>query len=204
MPFQPAPLVAKTELRMTWFEKQVEYVWHWRKTGGAEWSSGDLEALAENVFSYFTDQFQALMCSPTVFNSCYAVALFEEGGPAFEYFPPVEVAGTLAGEQVPNNLAICMTHRTARSGRSYRGRTYFGGFDEGSLLGNNVTEVYAGFVETGWDAFIAAMDLTSVALCILSRSNSGLPRVEGVGTLVTSSGLRNRRVDTQRRRLPAG
>jgi len=203
MPFQPCPNIAAVELRMSWDTKPVEYVLHYTRSPVAAWSAGTIQALAENVFSYFTDEFGPLMANAVSFDSCYVRDLTTEAGLVFEYFPPTAVTGQLTGEIVPNNVAIVMTHRTALAGRSYRGRTYLGGFTEAELARSFIVSSYGSSLETAWEAFASNVETDSNQLVILSRRTGGLERVEGIGTPVVSSGLRNLRVDTQRRRLPA-
>lgn len=40
------------------------------------------------------------------------------------------VAGTAVGDPMPGQVALCITKRTARSGKSFRGRAYIGGYSE--------------------------------------------------------------------------
>lgn len=41
-----------------------------------------------------------------------------------------QIVGDNAGDPMPSNLALVATHRTGKRGRSYRGRTFLGGFAE--------------------------------------------------------------------------
>lgn len=114
------------------------------------------------------------------------------------------VPGTLAGDLLPPQTALCVTLRTAQAGRSFRGRVYLCGFGEavsGSTGAfttlaspvNFITALKANLVTSGMD------------LGVLSRPRfAPLPPSAGFVTPVTSIVLRDSVWDTQRRRAVAG
>lgn len=110
-------------------------------------------------------------------------------------------AGVLTGQAVSNNVAMCVSLKTAKTGRSFQGRSYIAGLQESDVNGNEfsstrTTQVAASFV-TLYGTIIAA----GYEPVIASFQNGGVPRVEAVGTPWQSIVV-NGRVDTQRRRLP--
>jgi hypothetical protein len=113
--------------------------------------------------------------------------------------------GGTTGAQLPNNVALCMTLRTAVTGRSARGRFY--AFPTGiSTLSaaNTFTVGYA----NGIKAFLAQLQLDAAALgwgmVVISRFTGGAPRSAGTTFLVTNIDYRNLICDSQRGRLPIG
>lgn len=113
------------------------------------------------------------------------------------------VAGTLAGDLLPPQIAYCITLRTAQAGRSYRGRVYLCGFGEGV---NSSAGVMTG---GGAVPFVTAIQTALVAngmnLGVLARPQAAplAPRA-GFITPVTAIVARDNVFDTQRRRAIPG
>lgn len=114
--------------------------------------------------------------------------------------------GSVTGQQnspaLPSSLALCITHRTARTGRSYRGRTYIAGLVEGKVTANLVAGDVADNIAGGFTALRGLLATATTPLCIKSLRNNKVARTAGVLTEVTTSLVRDLRVDSQRRRLP--
>lgn len=104
------------------------------------------------------------------------------------------VIGAIAGEELPDNVALVVSLHTARRGRSYRGRVYTGPYTEnsngpgGAPTANDVLHL-AG----QWNAFIAALIGSGLTLVVASYLHATAEDV----TACTVDG----RWDTQRRRL---
>lgn len=114
------------------------------------------------------------------------------------------VAGTMTGDLLPPQIALCITLRTAQAGRSFRGRSYIPGFGEGQNTAAGVSQGASGAV-----AFITAIKANLISsgldLGVLSRPapDSSPPRA-GFITTVTSVVARDLVWDTQRRRAVPG
>lgn len=82
--------------------------------------------------------------------------------------PPV--SGTAIGDAMPAGDAVCITHRTALSGKSYTGRTYISGFDESQ---NNSVGQAAATAATAAITFLnaigGALSGNGMAIAVLSR-----------------------------------
>lgn len=104
------------------------------------------------------------------------------------------VVGTGAGNPLPNEVAATFTLRTARAGKSYRGRVYLGGF----IVGENTA---AGQIAAGLNATAVAflnsvatdMAAQGITLSVVSRKLLTL-------TPVTAIEARDTLWDSQRRR----
>jgi hypothetical protein len=105
-------------------------------------------------------------------------------------------AGGSAFQELPASVCLVTTLRTARRGRSYRGRVYWGPSTEDYNVAPGVpqsTLVVANTVQ--WTAHITALGGSGVSLVVASYLHS---TAENVTTVSTDS-----RWDTQRRRLNA-
>lgn len=114
--------------------------------------------------------------------------------------PPVP--GGVLGEIVPNNVALVTTLNTAKTGRSFRGRSYAAGLPRGQIVGNTVNAGTVAAILLDYALLDAALGADDNTLVIASFISGGAPRAEGVATPVDSFSA-DSRVDTQRRRLPA-
>jgi len=124
----------------------------------------------------------------------------DTGGTSFQS-PSVTVAGSDLQPALPQNVAMCVTHKTAKRGRSYRGRTYIPGLAEDVvatgdlLLAAKKTAALVAY--SSFDLELLAAGFTRV---VASFHTLGAARVIGVGTPVTVSSI-DQYSDSQRRRL---
>jgi hypothetical protein len=118
--------------------------------------------------------------------------------------------GNGAGEKVPNNIALCVTHRTSLAGKSFRGRSYMpfnaeASFDGETSLYLPAAGVAAAKFWTDIKAGLVSNPTTngSLQLAVLSRGNpKATPPVEPRVTVIITSMVRSTLATTQRRRLP--
>jgi len=103
-------------------------------------------------------------------------------------------AGTQAPEPLPANVSLVITLRTTTRGRSYRGRVYQNGFNEGSNIAPGIPSagVVTG-VNAQWNNFLTALGGSGVSLVVASYF---LATATDVAACTVDS-----RWDTQRRRL---
>jgi len=112
-------------------------------------------------------------------------------------------AGTESSAVEPNNVAACVTFRTAKRGRSYRGRNYIGGLNEGNVLIGDIIgggEIIA--INNAYQDLHAALNTLTPAFThvVASFHHNGAPRVTGEGNAITSIYI-DQYSDSQRRRL---
>jgi hypothetical protein len=171
-------------------------------------SAGDLTAIAGAVQLWWNNEFRACLSGAQSWIDATLYALDGPGSPVLVYSNTGTLTGSLAGGIYPPNVSICVSFRTGLSGRSYRGRLYFPGMP-------NVAPVSGGFTDAGSIAFwlprMQALRTRLITagyqLCIVSLysgknlDGSKKPRLVGLATPVTTV-LMDRRVDSQRRRLP--
>jgi hypothetical protein len=114
------------------------------------------------------------------------------------------VAGTLAGDFLPPQVALCITLRTALAGPRFRGRVYLCGFGEATNTAVgviNTTATSVNFV-TG---IKTALQASALDLGVIHRPTSApLAPSAGFITVVNSIVARDAVWDTQRRRAIPG
>jgi hypothetical protein len=132
------------------------------------------------------------------------------------------VSGTALGDSLPAGVAACVTMRTAGAGKSFRGRSYLGGFSEAE---NTATGLTSTVINTACLNFLGAIQSAlSTNGLILSVMSRPAERVQIVTTTfhadgttsvktvnhparvgrvsdVTSFQVRNSRWQSQRRRM---
>lgn len=124
-----------------------------------------------------------------------------------EYQSPVAKTGTSAQSILPAGVCIVVTHRTAKAGRSFRGRSYVPGYTEGASTGSGVAQTYVRTrQETFWQAVREnlAASVNPCVLSILSTRALNADRPIPLLTPVTASVVRDLRWDYQRRRAEPG
>lgn len=98
-----------------------------------------------------------------------------------------------ASEALPANVALVATLRTAKRGRSYRGRVYEGGWTEAANQSNgNPSTADAAKVAAQYNALISALTSSGVSLVVASYLHTSAENVLNVTC--------DARWDTQRRR----
>lgn len=202
MAFQPAPDIAEVEIRMTLQGVPVENVLHFISLTGFPYDASTIELLAENALANWSTHILPVQCTALSLQSVLAKDLSAEIAPTFEAFPLVPVTGVLTGPAMPNQNAIVLTKRSGLTGRSARGRLYHCGFTEDQVSGNFILPAYADAVNNAYADFVQAMGDDDHQMVILSRRNGGVERPAGIAFNLLTIGLRNNRIDSQRRRMP--
>lgn len=142
-----------------------------------------------------------------VLSNSYTVPEFDivdistEDGPknVHVYTTPPQGAETVAAH--PNNVAQCMTLRTAKRGRAYRGRSYIGGVYP--VAGTTQIDSTADLIANLIGAFEALMTLINIGgkyYGVVSRYLDKVARVSAVVTPITAISA-DTHYDSQRRRL---
>jgi hypothetical protein len=118
-------------------------------------------------------------------------------------------AGTGVGEALPNEVSLCVTFRTALSGRGQRGRMYVPGFGVGSLSPGNVasaatvadTQAWAQTIPGVFSASGLTLALAQPARNAYTGSTGTQHPARGAGVLpITAELVRDNHWDSQRRR----
>lgn len=200
MPYIPVPNTAQLELIYDWGGQVCETVLHYVKA--SPWTVDLLTDLCESATLEWDAVMQTQMPTTLSLIGVRATDLASQTGAVVNYGTGLPLAGTAVSPSLPNNVALVVTKRTALRGRSYRGRLYHPGLNEGQVTGNIVGPSSVATIVGLWNNFLSlAVTGDEANMCVVSRYNNLAPRVTGVATLVTnltSDGF----VDSQRRRLP--
>lgn len=113
--------------------------------------------------------------------------------------------GGVAGNALPGNVSLCVTERSALSGRSARGRFYAVPTGVSQQFTQNT---FATAYVTGIETFLNDLRTAAAAIgwdhCVISRRTGGAPRTTGTFFKIINSAARNHDIDSQRRRLLTG
>lgn len=200
MAFQNAPNMASVVFRATLGGQQVANVLNFKHASGV--TTGNLQSLCETTATYWEASVLPHMNVAYVMGEVTATDLSVQS--SFQYTDATHAGtpgGNNASQALPANVAFVVTYRTGQIGRAYRGRTYITGLSEGIVEGNLVTTAFADDIVEAIAAVTASPALSGWQFVVLSRQFNGVLRDEAVGTSVTTIQWRDRRVDTQRRRL---
>lgn len=107
--------------------------------------------------------------------------------------PPQQ--GGVAGAAEPNNVALCVSLRTAQAGRQARGRKYFSGIPKAEVDGNLISTDFCDAILNEMTSLILALATNGTELAIVSLV--GLTVLPVVAALCVDN-----TVDSMRRRLP--
>lgn len=199
MAFQPAPGIALVEMRGVLHGQRVENTLHFRAAGTISQESlqllvnaiGDLVG-DEEYLAYWPNEFQ--------WTEIYARDLTTAIGAQATDATVAGLTGA-AGAGMPGNVTLAITLRTGLTGRSARGRVYWMGITEGSVVGNAINPaVAAGFVDVLEDIRAAALAV-GWELVVLSRQQAGVVLASAIGYDVTTIGVSDLNTDSQRGRL---
>lgn len=157
--------------------------------------------IAQLFADWWTADLSVWLSNDLVLNSVTALDISIENGEK-QTLPVVPgIPGDLVGMALPNNVASVVSLRTAKTGRSFMGRSFLAGLSEDFVSVNSITPGLAASFVDAFDELITGLETIDTLLVVASFISGGVPRVTGVATEVDSITM-NLRVDTQRRRLP--
>lgn len=95
--------------------------------------------------------------------------------------------GGVSGEANPNNVAVCVSLRTAFGGRSFRGRNYVPGIPATAVTLNSIDPTFSTNLLVVYNALVGAGTFEpGWQLVVLSRYTLGNPRAVALGAPVTA------------------
>lgn len=178
----------------------VQYV---KKTGGVAMTLAEVTSVAERSLIWWESVGRTLRNASFSMTKIAARALDTDTSPYYEVYPSVgNQAGTRGGLAYLGGTAGCITKQTGVPGRSYRGRTYEGGFVTADVSGAKLTDGYVINLAAGWKSWSDGIKASSSGFfwVVLSRRHNGAPRTVGVGTEAKHLFV-DTAPDSQRRRL---
>lgn len=209
MAYVPVANTAMVELRQQLDGEEIENTTYWTTTGA--WTIGGLQALANFLADWWVDSLAQYLSSAIKLNEAFATDLTTNTSPVASYTTGLPAFGLVGQESEPNNVAACLSIRTANRGRSNRGRNYIAGIPGGSVTQNTLSSDWMANVHaayTGLKTDALANDFTMVVVSrysgftIVGGKKKPTPRAAGLITPVTNFSWTDDTVDSLRTRLP--
>jgi len=163
-------------------------------------TESDLEAIGELFDDWLVTNWLPILHESYLLPQIVVKDISVENGIEFtkNFTPPYQGTGT--NDPMAANAAMVVSWRTAQTGRSFRGRTYIGGLDNGVLANaQNVTTTFASDAADLIVTLLDALTATGRRLAVLSKYANGVARVTGLLTEIISI-IIDTKIDSQRRR----
>lgn len=201
MPFVPTANTAQIDTVYNWSGQIVENVFHYEHPSGAP-TLADLTALTDAVREYISTNLVPLMADTITLLRVVGKLIDVADGLFFVSTTGLPQAGGGGSPALPNNVSAAYSWRTSAAGRSFRGRSFVVGLQEGHVVENNLTTAAANAFGTALHGLAGVAADDGWEMVIVSKFSGGAPRAAGVTTPVTASFFTNTVIDSQRRRLP--
>lgn len=199
MAFIPVPNTVRLSLVFTLAGQTVVITLHAWKSGAVTLT--DQQNLCAEMRSWW-DTYLKLHCNNGMaLQEINSVDLTSDSSPSYSLPVSPPIVGGVSEAAVPNNVAACISFRTASRGRSYRGRMFVPGMRNSYAA----TPTTLSAAAQSWLAVAAAnlggyLALHGFTQVIASRFHNNAPRVVGIVTPVLSA-IIDDKLDSQRRRL---
>jgi len=169
-------------------------------------SETDMEDLAGALVEWVTENLMPYLGANLVFRGVKITNLTTETSSVGEDLLTTPVPGSDTASGLSNNAAFCIQFKTAKRGRSYRGRNYIGGLSTAMRASlNTVTTAFVGHMVSAYNLLLVPDTIPAGwEWVVVSRQLDGVILAEGITTPVQSVGYADRTIDSQRRRLPKG
>jgi len=169
------------------------------KPGGI--NSGDLETLADTVADWLADELAPLQQAGMTWSQVQATDLNTQFSPVAVSASSLPVSGGVSGAALTNQVAMVMSFKTAKRGRSFRGRNYIPSIPPGDIVSTTAwTSAALTAFKSAYLNMANQIGLQGWTHVILSRQENGVRRTTGVNEPVTDY-IPRAAIGTQRRRI---
>jgi len=200
MPFIPVPETAEVEIIMDLYGQRVENTLYFQKDGGHE--ASDLVALGDSIIDWWVARYADFATADVQLLEVIVTDLSSDTAPSIAIPAPSGTFGAAASPALPGNVTQTITFRTAGRGRSARGRNYVVGIGESQVVGNDTVAAFRDLVIVAYnDLLTPGVQPAGENWVVVSRFEDLAPRAAGVTFLITSTGMADSALDSQRRRL---
>lgn len=200
MPFIPVANTVMAELRMTLDGQNVENTLYFEYA--AVPSGPTMIQLAEFLIDWWENHYRELCGLGVQLREVFITDLTTPTGGAVGVAPDAALIGNVASPELPSNVTIAVSFRTAFRGRSFRGRNYFVGLTEGQVVQNQVDTSVLNSLKAAYDVIRTTVSTIGATWVVVSRFTNNAPRIAGVTTPVESVTITDSVIDSQRGRLP--
>jgi len=162
-----------------------------------------LELLCELLKNWWNTQMKTAVSNEIALVRINARDMTVQNGVVLDYTVGLPIAATGNSPSMPANVTIAITLRTGFAGRTRRGRLYHIGLTEAQVVGNYISVAAQQFIQNAYRLLRSQYLMpNSFEWVVCSRFNNGQPRQQALLTPITEIFMIDRRVDSQRRRLP--
>jgi hypothetical protein len=200
MPFVPVANTAMVELRYTWNLQQVENTLYFQYPTPPE--NANLFDITETIFDWWDTHLRPIQSNQVQLREVVATDLTTSDGQVFTRVSSPPVSGGNLAPALPNNCTYCISFRTFKRGRSFRGRNFSIGMTENDATNSQVDPAYATALQDAYVQIPALVNAVDWVWVVVSRFSNGAPRVAGLATPVATIFVFDGIMDSQRRRLP--
>lgn len=209
MPFVPVNNVAMLEIRQLLDAQQVENTLYFLNETG--WTAGELLTLATNAAVWHSNNMLPLLSQSLTLHECFVTDLTTStsGVAVFPVSPPG--SGSVIEESMSNNVAACVSIRTAKRGRANRGRNFIAGIPTNVVTHNTLSTTFADAIVDAYATLRTTMAASQFEMVVVSRYSGytivggkkvPTPRTAGLVEPVVSFSFTDLTVDSMRTRLP--
>lgn len=206
MPFVPAPGVLQVNVGWELDGQHIQNTWYFQNDGSptessiADFLAGLASAIETGLLPLLSNAIKLVELVGILLDTADAIAV------TLSVNPPL--AGEVADESAPNNVAYCITFKSAQRGRAHRGRNYVAGLPNNQLTGNTVSSTLRAALVSFYADMASAQEPFGWTMVVVSRfsgkdsNGKPIPRTQAVVTPIQAFGTFDDVVDSQRRRLP--
>ena len=185
----------------------IENLLYFNQVGA--WTPAAITALGLALIDWWGVNMAPNLSTAIALIEVFGTDLTSPTGSAVSISTGLPLTGESVSEPMSNNVAPCISLRTASRGRSFRGRNYIGGIPENLVSGNIITGSWLTAVAA---AYLGIKEVATENGCdwvVVSRfsgvdpvTKDPIPRAEGISTPILSVLFVDNVVDSQRKRLP--
>jgi len=169
----------------------------------ADFGASDLLDLGNGVIEWWRDQMAPGISDQVTITGANVTDMRTQTGPGVFVLPSTPLAGEGTSPPAPNNVALCISFRTAFRGRSARGRNYIYGLQENQYTKSRVDAGVTDFFQDAYAVMVGGGTLVpGWEWCVVSRITAGNPRTSALVRPVIAAVVVDPVLDSQRRRLP--
>jgi hypothetical protein len=184
MAYQPVPNVAQLQCIGT-VDGQVTINDLYFEISGGGINVTNLTAVASAVGLWFVNTLAPLLSDDWSAQRVIGTDLTTATGPRVDI--GAAGPGGVTGEALPNNVAACVSFRTASRGRSARGRNFVPGIPSSLVTLNTLDPTFIGDLVNAYGALVGAgIFLAGWEFVVVSRQTAGVLRPSGVPFPITS------------------
>jgi len=178
--------------------QQVEFCLSLRKSAGAV-TQADLDTVSAAGHAWANSNFLANLASTIQHTATIATDMSVQGGA--QSITVNATNGTVSGNAEVNNVALVVSQRTAKRGRSYRGRAYIPGMPVSARLNQtDITTTAANNLADDFTTLQTTLDAAGFDIVVASRQHNGVTTNPAEQNEVIAFVVDNH-YDSQRRRL---